>query len=127
MPLPWTRTGSSFGFGDAPAHLPQPAWFGEFSVEAEENDRASTLSLYRAALDARRELQTAEELEWVAGYSSTDSDLLHFVRPGDWHVLCNFGTTPVALPTGEVIVASGPLSEVAGAELPGETAVWIRA
>ena len=29
VPIPWTRTGPSFGFGpDAAPHLPQPAWFG---------------------------------------------------------------------------------------------------
>ncbi|MGC8020842.1 hypothetical protein ACP3WW_24305, partial [Salmonella enterica] len=34
VPLPWARTGSSFGFGPGPAHLPQPQWFAEYSVEA---------------------------------------------------------------------------------------------
>jgi alpha-glucosidase len=32
VPLPWTREGSSFGFGDAGAWLPQPGWFGEYSA-----------------------------------------------------------------------------------------------
>ena len=36
VPLPWARSGSSFGFGADGAHLPQPSWFGEYSVEAEE-------------------------------------------------------------------------------------------
>ncbi|WP_035776878.1 glycoside hydrolase family 13 protein, partial [Arthrobacter sp. H5] len=26
VPLPWTRSGSSFGFGDGGSHLPQPQW-----------------------------------------------------------------------------------------------------
>ena len=29
VPLPWTSTGDSFGFGADGAHLPQPSWFGE--------------------------------------------------------------------------------------------------
>ena len=38
VPLPWTRSGSSFGFGDDGAHLPQPAWFGAVSVQAQDGD-----------------------------------------------------------------------------------------
>jgi alpha-glucosidase len=33
------------------------------------------------------------------------------------------GVTPVALPAGRVLLASGPLSE---GVLPGETTVWLR-
>ena len=63
VPLPWTRTGSSFGFGDDGAHLPQPAWFGADSVEAQDGDHDSTLTLYRRALALRHELQSGEELD----------------------------------------------------------------
>jgi alpha-glucosidase len=31
------------------AHLPQPKWFGRYSVEAEENDPHSPLSIYRSS------------------------------------------------------------------------------
>ena len=65
VPLPWTVDGPSFGFGSGGAHLPQPAWFGPQSVAAQESDPSSTLQLYRRALDLRRKLQAAEELEWV--------------------------------------------------------------
>ena len=47
VPLPWTAVGPSFGFGPGAAHLPQPAWFGSLSVEAQERDPASILWLYR--------------------------------------------------------------------------------
>jgi alpha-glucosidase len=30
VPLPWTKTGSSFGFGDGGSHLPQPKHFGDY-------------------------------------------------------------------------------------------------
>jgi len=37
-------------------------------------------------------------------------------------VIANTGATPVALPAGRVVLASGPL----GAErLPGDTTVWL--
>ena len=36
VPLPWTETGESFGFGPgAASHLPQPEWFGAYAVERE--------------------------------------------------------------------------------------------
>ncbi len=65
VPLPWTREGSSFGFGAAGAHLPQPEWFAAASVQDEEADPASTLTLYRRALALRHELQGPEALTWV--------------------------------------------------------------
>ena len=121
MPLPWTRSGPSFGFGAAGAHLPQPPWFGEVSVEAETGDRASTLSLYRAAIALRLRLQAVEALEWVDGGGA---GVLHFIRPGGWHSVTNFAETPAALPAGEVLLASSPLG--APGELPGATTVWLR-
>lgn len=120
VPLPWTRDGASFGFGAGEAHLPQPEWFGALSVEAENDDPASTLNLYRRALTLRDQLQTAESLEWMG---SDARSVLHFRRPNGWEVVTNFGTEPIALPEGEVLVASGDLGD---ATLPGETTVWLR-
>lgn len=118
VPIPWTRTGSSFGFGSDGAHLPQPAWFGDSSVEAEDGVAGSTLSLYREALDWRRRLQTTETLEWV----DSGASVLHFVRPGGWNSITNFGSEPVPLLQGQVAVASGPLSD---GQLPPETTAWV--
>ncbi|HEV7167721.1 MAG TPA: glycoside hydrolase family 13 protein, partial [Micrococcaceae bacterium] len=107
VPLPWTVEGPSFGFGDGGAHLPQPQWFGAYSVQAQDGDASSTLELYRRALRLRRRLQTAEELEWV----SSGPDVLHFVRPGGWQSVTNFGTGPVDLPEGTVVASSSPLMD----------------
>ena len=120
VPIPWTRSGPSFGFGDGGSHLPQPLWFGGYSVEAEDGEPASTLSLYREALRLRRELLADEELAWVA---TGRDDVLSFTRPGGWLVISHFGTEPFPLPDGEVLLSSGPIGEV----LPGETTVWLRA
>jgi len=120
VPLPWTRSGSSFGFGPGRAHLPQPAWFAEVSVEAEAGVPSSTLSLYRAALAARRRLQGAETLEWV----EAADDVVHLVRPGGWHSVTNLGAAPIELPQGEVVLASGPLEE---GRLPQDTTAWVLA
>ena len=65
VPIPWTADGPSFGFGPGGSHLPQPAWFAESSVEAEDADPDSTLNLYRRALALRGQLLTEERLEWI--------------------------------------------------------------
>ncbi|MCD1267892.1 alpha-amylase [Microbacterium sp. MEC084] len=122
VPLPWTTTGSSFGFGDDGAHLPQPEWFGASSVEAQDGDPASTLSLYREALRLRRALQAAERLEWLEEF--TRGDVLAFARPNGWICVTNFGDEPTALPDGEVLISSAPLD---GDRLPGAATAWLRA
>lgn len=119
VPIPWTRTGASFGFGEGGSHLPQPLWFGHYSVEAENEDPDSTLSLYRRALRLRRELLTEETLEWV---ETGRDDVLCFTRPHGWRIVSNFGTEPFPLPEGEVLLTSGPVTDI----LPGETTVWLK-
>jgi alpha-glucosidase len=119
VPLPWTTSGSSFGFGSGGAHLPQPAWFGPLSVQAQDGDPDSTLALYRQALGLRKRLQSGETLEWVA---PPGDGLLHFARPGGWHSLTNFGPDPVPAPAGELVISSGPLTD--GAVSPDCT-VWV--
>ena len=119
VPLPWTTDGPSFGFSAGAAHLPQPTWFGPLSVEAQEQDSASTLALYRQALSWRRQLQAAESLEWMPG---TDGQVLHFRRPGGWRSATNFGPGPVPLPDGTVVVASSPLRD---GLLPADTTAWL--
>ena len=63
VPLPWAPEGTSFGFGDGGAHLPQPAWFSRYAVAAQDSVEGSTLELYRKALrSCAASLQTEEEL-----------------------------------------------------------------
>jgi alpha-glucosidase len=120
VPLPWATDGTSFGFGSGDAHLPQPAWFARYAVDAQDGVEGSTLELYRKALKLRRELQTAEELEWV---ETANPEVLHFSRHGGWQSVTNFGAEPVELPAGEVLLSSAPLD---GKLLPGNTTVWLR-
>ncbi|MDF2508302.1 MAG: alpha-amylase, partial [Microbacterium sp.] len=121
VPLPWTAEGVSFGFGAAPAHLPQPAWFAEHAAEIEASDPASTLSLYREALRLRRPLQSGETLEWI---ETGRPDVLRFARPNGWQIVSNFGTEPFDLgaDAAEVVLASAALE---GPALAGETTAWI--
>jgi alpha-glucosidase len=120
VPLPWTRSGPSFGFGDGGAHLPQPAWFADFSVESEEVDPDSTLSLYRKALTFRHQQRASDELAWL----DIDDAVLAFSRPGCWLSVTNFGSSPVTLPAGELIISSQKLD--ADGRLPANATVWLR-
>jgi alpha-glucosidase len=119
VPLPWTGEGDSYGFGSGVAWLPQPAGFSRSAVSAQRGHADSTLELYRNALRLRRQLQGEEELAWLPTGSA---EVLHFVRPGGWHCVTNFGTEPVAMPEGVIRLASAPYE--AGV-LPAECTVWL--
>ncbi|SDU97386.1 alpha-glucosidase [Microlunatus sagamiharensis] len=121
VPLPWTRDGATYGFGSGNAWLPQPAAWSRIAVGEQVGDPTSTLELYRAALHARRALQTEESLAWV---ETGREDVVHFVRPNGWHCVTNFGTEPYALPSGEVRVASAPVED---GRLAGESSAWFTA
>lgn len=121
VPLPWTADGASHGFGSDGAHLPQPAWFAAYAVDAQERHPDSTLELYRRALQLRHELQTDETLEWI---ETGRDDVVHFRRPNGWEVVTNFGVAPYPLPAGEVLLAT---ESIDGGAVPGESTVWLQA
>ncbi|HEX6220192.1 MAG TPA: alpha-amylase family glycosyl hydrolase, partial [Acidimicrobiia bacterium] len=119
VPIPWTRDGDSFGFGDDGSWLPQPDQWAALSVESQENVDGSTLELYRKAIDIRnRVLRDSEEMQWV----DTGSDALVFSRGGRLACVVNFGSDPIPVPQGEVVLAS---ESVDGGLLPGNSAVWV--
>ena len=137
VPLPWTATGDSFGFGPdggAEPHLPQPVGWGAHAVAVQEADPDSTLSLYRDGLRLRRRVWGAangEPLEWVR----RDERVLAFARGG---VQCwTSFDADVPLPDGDVLLASVPLGcvesdgdggnlERAVNVLPADATAWIR-
>ena len=53
VPLPWTTEPPTFGFTDGEPWLPMPEDWGLLSVEEQERDPDSTLSLFRSALRLR--------------------------------------------------------------------------
>ncbi|ONK10433.1 glycoside hydrolase family 13 protein [Streptomyces sp. MP131-18] len=119
VPLPWTRSGPTFGFGaGGTGWLPQPAGWGERSVEAQRGRPGSFLELYRTALRLRRTRRGAASFDWLP----TREGELAFRRDG---LVCrvNFSPAPLPLPAGErLLLASGPLDDGA---LPEDTAVWL--
>jgi alpha-glucosidase len=120
VPIPWTRSGSSFGFGPNGSHLPQPQWFGDYSVEAQEGVPGSALELYREAIALRNTLLGDNSFRWI----HTDDSVLHYERNNGWQVITNFGDTPVDMPVGEVLICS---AEHDGTMLPGNATAWLRA
>lgn len=119
VPIPWSESGPSFGFGTAGAHLPQPDWFGQHSVEVENSDPDSFLNLYRHALHLRSKLVGEEDLQWVSSPAGT----LAFRRPGRWLCVTNFSASPIPLPSGDILLLSGELND---GKLPTATTAWIR-
>lgn len=119
VPLPWTSSGPSFGFGTGRPWLPQPSVFGTLSVEAQRGVPGSPLEVYRAAIATRREWSLAEP-----GIEELDlgADVLAFRRVGGLRSITNMGESPIPLPGGEVILASGPL----GGAVPPDVTVWMR-
>ena len=121
VPLPWERSGSSFGFGANGAWLPQPAWFGAYSVQAQDGVSGSTLEMYRDAIALRRMLtSTDSELHWL---HADAADRLHFRRSNGWECLVNLSSVDIPLPTDhDVLISTGALN---GNAVPPETTVWL--
>lgn len=130
VPLPWTRDGHSFGFspeGGAAPWLPQPDEWAELAADVQDGKAGSTLELYRAALKLRHELPQLGDgvLQWL----DSPELVLAYERPAregaprlqSW---TNLGPDPVALPSGEVLLASDDLVD---GQLPSDTTVWVRA
>ncbi|MEV0180451.1 glycoside hydrolase family 13 protein [Streptomyces sp. NPDC050625] len=119
VPLPWTRTGPSYGFGPGGAWLPQPASFAAYAVQAQSGTEGSTLELYRTALRLRRKLQEGETLTWAP---EAVAGVLDFTRTEAWRCVTNLSAAPVPLPPGEVLLTSTPLHE---GRLAPDTTVWL--
>lgn len=118
VPLPWTMSGPSLGFGSNGSWLPQPRDWGDLSVEAQDSVAGSTLELYREVIGVRSEqMAEVESFEWVEDGEA----VLSFDR-GAIRVMVNFGPGRVSIPDGEVLVFS---DEIDGG-LPPDSAVWIR-
>jgi len=80
------------------------------------------LQMYRAALQHRRKLQTPDsEVVWR---SEEDPDVLDLSRPNGWRSITNFGPTPKTLPPGQILIASGAITDQG--VMPPETTVWLR-
>ncbi|WP_281882844.1 glycoside hydrolase family 13 protein [Agromyces rhizosphaerae] len=122
VPIPWESDAPSYGFGPTDASwLPQPDMWTDYARDQQSGDPRSTLELYRSALSLRRSHELgAGSVEWLP---ASGGPVLAF-RNGDVTVVANTGDAPVALPAGQVLLASGPLGD---GTLPVDTTVWMSA
>ena len=124
VPIPWTREGSSYGFGAGGSWLPQPSEWADLSVQAQTGDPDSTLELYRSALAVRRaqpDLGAGDAVEWLRA----PEGVLAF-RRGAFVCVANTGNEAVTTPAyGRLLLASGEVAEADGeAKVPADTTVW---
>jgi len=122
VPMPWSGDTPPFGFStNADTWLPIPEDWAALTVDRQSADPESTLSFFRKALELRsaRAEFDGGEIEWL----TAPRDALIFRRGAEGLVCAlNAGRRPVALPPGELILASAPLE---GGKLPPDSAAWV--
>ena len=121
VPLPWRGEAPPYGWGGTP-WLPQPENWAPLTVESQQNDPTSMLSLYRAALALRRSTAALGDgdLEWI----ESEPDVLAFARGEDFISVTNLSDGPVGLPAHEqLLLTSEPL---VGGQLPSDSTAWLR-
>ena len=120
VPLPWTAS-------DEPAladfSRPAPADDG---TGVEQADPDSMYTLYHAALAIRQESLTATR-DTTAEQVDMGADVVAYRRAAvegrTFTSVTNFGTAPVSLPEGSVVLTSGPLTP--DGQLPTDTSAWV--
>jgi alpha-glucosidase len=123
VPLPWTKSGPSFGFGSHQAWLEQPDDWAEASVEAQKDDPDSMLSFYKLALHHRRHLPALRSGEF--GWETSAPELIVFRRGAGFMCVVNFAPYPVSfdgLDGAHIVLSSGPVD---GNHLAPESTIWL--
>ncbi len=120
IPMPWTADAPGLGFSPSgKTWLPQPESYRDLAVDQQVDVPGSTWSLYRDALALRKTRALGDgELSWLEGFGG---NVVAFSN-GDVTVLTNVSGDPVALPEGEILLASTPVDD----ELPTDATVWLR-
>jgi alpha-glucosidase len=125
VPLPWSGTAPSYGFGPGPASwLPQPAGWAELTADRQAGDPGSMLTLYREALRRRRATPALGDgtLTWLPAAD----DVLAFAREPGFVCVVNVGDRPAEPPAAvrgvTPVLASGPIGE--DGTVPGATTAW---
>jgi alpha-glucosidase len=122
VPMPWSGDAPPFGFSDGPSTwLPIPPEWAPLTVERQLADPDSMLSFFRRALQLRTERRefVGTALEWL----DAPADTVTFrVLGGGLVCMLNADTKAVELPSGDVLLTSGPLAE---GSLPPDTAAWL--
>ncbi|HEX4035650.1 MAG TPA: glycoside hydrolase family 13 protein [Solirubrobacteraceae bacterium] len=124
VPIPWSGAKPPYGFSpnaEMRLWLDQPDDWAPLSVEAQADDPASMLNLYRVGLRIRREAPWGADskLSWL----DYGDEVIAFARGDGFLCVVNFGSEPVELPAwAEVLVGSAELVDGA---LSQDTTVWL--
>jgi alpha-glucosidase len=130
VPLPWAGAAPPYGFshtaeGEPPASswLAQPSNWARLTVQAQLEDPASMLSLYRSALAIRRhepDLRTTT-LCWI----DAGAGVLGFRRGSSFACVVNLSDAPIELPPHRsILISSAALTW--DRQLPVDAAAWLR-
>ena len=124
VPLPWRASEPGYGFSSTgKTWLPQPAVWGALARDLQRTDPDSTLNLYRHALATRRELDLGNgSLAW---WPEHDGEGMVAFANGSVLVALNMGTSPVQLPSLDVLARSVPDALQDGMLQPN-CSVWMR-
>jgi len=129
VPLPWRGSQSPYGFTDSSNQtwLPQPRDWSELTVEWEQRQPTSTLSLYEKSLKLRAHFTGA-----VSFVESSNPDVMIFHRDNGIYIAVNTGSGEYLLPEflleaevlldSETVNASGDKTSV----LSPDCARWFR-
>ena len=126
VPLPWSGDRAPYGFSPAGVRtwLPQPDKWAPMTAQAQTDDPASMLELYRRAVHVRRRTASLRTtgLQWLDGYPG---DVLAFRRDG-LACIVNLGAEPVRRLPGELLLASSPDGGQPGDLVEPDAAVWVQ-
>ncbi|WP_434056595.1 glycoside hydrolase family 13 protein [Antiquaquibacter soli] len=125
VPLPWSGTAAPFGFsptGSSDPWLPQPADWAKYTVEQQEADPDSMLSLYRAALGIRR--RTADLSTGGFDWLDSEPGVLAFRRGSGFVCIANLSDRPLDL-SGRGTLLLGSAQLAGDGELPPDSAAWL--
>jgi alpha-glucosidase len=122
IPMPWGGEAPPFGFSASPdTWLPIPPEWAAMTVEKQVSDSESTLTFFARALELRRSRSEfgGARVEWL---TAPEHALIFRRQDGGLMCALNAGDQPVALPAGDVILSSAPLTDGA---LPPNAAAWL--
>ena len=139
VPLPWAGEAPPYGFSPRPVEtwLPQPDDWSGLTVEAQESDPDSMLTLYRSGLALRRDLPElgAGTLTWEQ-LGDSDQHVVAFRRSDGFLSVTNLGARPCELPPHTAVLLTSEMTPemtptmtptlTEGGQLPPDTTAWLR-
>ncbi|MDQ3629220.1 MAG: glycoside hydrolase family 13 protein [Actinomycetota bacterium] len=129
VPMPWSGASEPYGFSPdgVATWLPMPSDWAGLSVACQSDDPHSTLSFYRRALAARRELLGA--LDDQLDVLDRGEDVLVLSRPGEPGLVCVLNCGAMAVPVGDLgePVLTSERGAVIDGRLAPDSGAWFRA